>query len=558
MRNGTDDAEAIASLAGALDQQLQLAKKRRPLWQPPTPKPSYDPIPARAPDAPEVDTPTLQIAPIETGEKSLGERSWWQRPEFVIGAIFIPILAAIIGGLIQNPSLLGIDKSTPDMNATADEFDSQEIETSESLTGTSTVANELDTHRFYETQDVGTTQSEVEITQPNENIITINIDDLGYKQGSYDILIEINQFEEDGIFFSVINTEAARSTAYAQWFPHISQGGYYEIEVYIPAVNATTRRARYNISGVREEKSPVIVELNQLSFSSEWVRLGIFEIDSSNQGAGLVSLNNLTGEGDGRSQIVFGPVRWTYINNNISLALDGVSQNSDWLPVEQDFDEIAMVLVPVGCFMMGSEIGQDDEKPVHQQCFDEPFWIDKYEVKWGDFIRLDGQKGRPNHFIGDNRPVESITWHEARDFCELRGGHLPTEREWEYAARGPDNLTYPWGNEWNPNNVVRSGNSSGATMNVDSIPLGTSWVGTLNMSGNVWEWVSTIYDQEQFPYPYMANDGRENKNITGGSRVLRGGSWSDYAQEAFLSFRRFSYNSTNWNNGWGFRCARPF
>ncbi|MBC6935116.1 MAG: TIR domain-containing protein [Chloroflexi bacterium] len=109
-------------------------------------------------------------------------------------------------------------------------------------------------------------------------------------------------------------------------------------------------------------------------------------------------------------------------------ALTPVTRNADWTPVERDFDGVTMVLVPAGCFMMGSN-NYDNEKPVHEQCFDAPFWIDKYEVTQGQFSRLGGSKVIPNAFTGDNRPVENITWFEARDFCELRGMRLPTEAE---------------------------------------------------------------------------------------------------------------------------------
>ena len=82
-------------------------------------------------------------------------------------------------------------------------------------------------------------------------------------------------------------------------------------------------------------------------------------------------------------------------------------------------------------------------------------------------------------------------WDEAYDFCVLRKGHLPTETEWEYAARGPDELIFPWGNDWNPRNAIWSGNNVSQTSNVGSVPAGASWVGVLDMSGNVWEWTDS-------------------------------------------------------------------
>lgn len=84
--------------------------------------------------------------------------------------------------------------------------------------------------------------------------------------------------------------------------------------------------------------------------------------------------------------------------------------------------------------------------------------------------------------MGDERPVENITWFEAHTFCELRDTRLPTEAEWEYAARGPDNLNYPWGNEFEEDFVVYQNNSDDQTATVGSRTPGASWVGTLDMS----------------------------------------------------------------------------
>ncbi|MBZ0276475.1 MAG: formylglycine-generating enzyme family protein [Anaerolineae bacterium] len=229
------------------------------------------------------------------------------------------------------------------------------------------------------------------------------------------------------------------------------------------------------------------------------------------------------------------------------IVLTPVTSNASWTPVERDFDGVTMVLVPVGCFMMGSDNGYDDEKPVHEQCFSEPFWIDRTEVTQADFARLGGQKANPNYFTGDNLPVDSITWFEARDFCEQRGMRLPTEAEWEYAARGPNSLEYPWGNIWNGNNIVWNHSSSRRTANVGSIPAGISWVGALDMSGNVWEWVSSLYQD----YPYSDDQASNNSSV----RVLRGGSWLDVLIVLFRAANRSGNIPINWDIDDGFRCA---
>lgn len=221
-----------------------------------------------------------------------------------------------------------------------------------------------------------------------------------------------------------------------------------------------------------------------------------------------------------------------------------VTSNTAWSPVVQDFDGVEMVLVPAGCFMMGSDEGRRDERPAHEICFRESYWIDRYEV-------TNAQYGSEGHTPGDNFPRENLLWSEARDFCAARGGRLPTEAEWEYAARGPDNLMYPWGNELIEDNLVFDRNAAGQTAEVGSKPGGVSWVGAFDMSGNVFEWTSSAYAR----YPYTAADGRENLDDTTVQRVYRGGnqSYFDFGTGATMRFR-FDQTERDWFLG--FRCAR--
>src|SRR5690606_24025871 len=163
-----------------------------------------------------------------------------------------------------------------------------------------------------------------------------------------------------------------------------------------------------------------------------------------------------------------------------------------------------MMLVPAGCFMMGSTDEQlayalslggerdwySDEQPVEQTCFDEPFWIDRYEVSNQQFARFGGVAGRVSINQTASHPREYITWTEARNFCMKREAQMPTEAQWEYAARGPDAPVFPWGQTFEPERVTYKGAS--ATANVGSRTGGASWVGALNMSGNVWEWVNSL------------------------------------------------------------------
>lgn len=227
-----------------------------------------------------------------------------------------------------------------------------------------------------------------------------------------------------------------------------------------------------------------------------------------------------------------------------ALPDDPVAQNADWTPVVQAINGVDMVLVPPGCFIMGHEAGRRDERPEHEICFDQPFWIDRTEV-------TNAQYGSAGHGTGDNQPRENLLWSEARDFCAARGGRLPTEAEWEYTARGPDDLLYPWGNDLEISKLVFDRNTPGQTADVGSRPAGASWVGAVDMAGNVFEWVSSIYAR----YPYDAGDGREDASDTTSLRVYRGSNMSylDYVTTAAARFR-LAPTERDWFIG--FRCAR--
>ncbi|MBI5959253.1 MAG: SUMF1/EgtB/PvdO family nonheme iron enzyme [Chloroflexi bacterium] len=190
-------------------------------------------------------------------------------------------------------------------------------------------------------------------------------------------------------------------------------------------------------------------------------------------------------------------------------------RNTTWIRIVQTMGDLPYVYVPAGCFMMGSDEGENYERPVHEVCLN-AFWIGQTEI-------TNAQFGSEGVFPGDNRPHENASWYEAHDFCESRGARLPTEAEWEYAARGPDSWLYPWGNDFVAENVVYTRNSNNQTADVGSRLNGASWVGALDMSGNVWEWVSSLYKS----YPYTATDGRENDPAGDDTVVFRGGSWAD-------------------------------
>jgi len=243
-----------------------------------------------------------------------------------------------------------------------------------------------------------------------------------------------------------------------------------------------------------------------------------------------------------------------------------VAHNADWTPVIQDFDGAPMALVPAGCFTMGSADGADDEQPPHEICFEAPFWIDVYEVTNIQFWGRGGESQRRSDWTGDEHPRESLTWFEASAFCELRGARLPTEAEWEYAARGPDGLVFPWGNEFDgtalnfcdirclyPQHDISYNDGHVESAPVGNYPGGVSWVGAYDMSGNVREWVSSLYAS----YPYDPTDGREVDAASDSvnHRVIRGGSWYE-AENGLRGAARSHLMPEGLHNNTGFRCVR--
>ncbi len=237
-----------------------------------------------------------------------------------------------------------------------------------------------------------------------------------------------------------------------------------------------------------------------------------------------------------------------------------------------------MVLVPSGEFTMGSDSGGDSEKPVHKVYLD-AFYIDKYEVTNGNYAECVGagkctapSEKKPftrDSYYGNaeynDYPVIYVDWTQAKTYCEWRGGRLPTEAEWEKAARGTDGRTYPWGNEFDGpkgNFCDKNCTFDWANKNYDdgyaytapfgSYPSGASSYGAMDMAGNVWEWVSSEYK----PYPYKADDGREDLTSIRHIKVTRGGSWSVSGSSSVSAPFRVRNSKYHRSIILGFRCVR--
>jgi formylglycine-generating enzyme required for sulfatase activity len=235
---------------------------------------------------------------------------------------------------------------------------------------------------------------------------------------------------------------------------------------------------------------------------------------------------------------------------SLQLAETGVSTNDEWVVYTEKINGIEMALVPVGCFMMGSIDENADESPIHRVCFDKPYWIDVTEV-------TNGAYGSSGHWAGDDLPRDSISWTNADNHCQSRGARLPTEAEWEYAARGPSNLVYPWGDDFVASNVVYEPNSRHQTAKVGSFLGGISWVGVYDLSGNVSEWVNDRYDADYYGTlvdgvvnPQGAENGKD-------AMLLRGGYWNIGNPTFLRAAYRGKFNPSDlFARALGFRCAR--
>ena len=222
-----------------------------------------------------------------------------------------------------------------------------------------------------------------------------------------------------------------------------------------------------------------------------------------------------------------------------------------------------MALVPAGKFMMGSSMGEADEQPEHQ-VYLETFFMDMHQVTVGQYARFLEATSQEapsdwtimNRSQHQKRPIVNVDWADAHAYCTWAGKRLPTEAEWEKAARGTDGRTYPWGNE-HPTKVFANGsqkhwNNHSALTPVGVFEDGKSPYGIYDMAGNVWEWVSDWYD----PNYYKTSPPRNPTGPPSGvSKVIRGGSWGS-GPEAMRAADREIHVPSFRGLGTGFRCAK--
>lgn len=231
-------------------------------------------------------------------------------------------------------------------------------------------------------------------------------------------------------------------------------------------------------------------------------------------------------------------------------------------------DEMVQMLIPAGEFKMGTtpiESQMLNEKPQHTVTLD-AFWMDKTEITNALYAlcikdnvcpqpAVTNSATRPRYFgvlDFNNYPMIAVTWEDAKRYCEWAGRRLPTEAEWEKAARGTDGRPYPWGNSSPDATIVNFGRMIGDTTEVNRYPNGASIYGVLDLAGNVSEWMADWYDEKYYEVSPSKNPAGPS---SGQMRVVRGGAWDFTPTGLRVGQRNWATPNTRAFNT-GFRCAQ--
>jgi formylglycine-generating enzyme len=574
MKAGMDDAEAQANLIAAINKQVKLVPKRRP-------KPLHKEITQRPKTAQE----ETRLNPQDVQTATLHDKhpTVLPKPSSYVGQITIGLIVTIVGGIVL---ALVLNFLRPEANTGATPIPTTEVAPVPSATPTLTETPVFTPSLVPPTPTATLTPTPLPSPIPTATLTNGRLFEDDFEaselvewdnqkaigrivtEGSNRILRLENNSEE----FVIFSLPTRKWEDYAlEASVRIERSSLSNTDVFLNIrENSTGSYAGLldvepSVTGLFEVFNGDFIDLGSKAINipmNDWVKMRVQAV--GNQIALYINDEPILGvtnsdHSSGGISITVAPGTIVEIDNlrvinvGVEAALARAydfsgTDNSDWLPFEHAFEDgVPMVLVPVGCFMMGSQDGSDDENPVHEQCFDAPFWIDKYEVRNSQFNQLNGIAERESNWTEDGAPRENITWTEAHDFCAKRGGRLPTEREWEYASRGIASQNYPWGNDFVADYVVYGVNSRHKTFPVGTRLAGIAWIGALDMSGNVWEWVSSAY----MAYPYSI----DSENAVTPYRVFRGGSW-DFNSLYLRSAKRRSNSPDTKSSDLGFRCAR--
>ncbi|MHB9134062.1 MAG: formylglycine-generating enzyme family protein [Armatimonadota bacterium] len=286
--------------------------------------------------------------------------------------------------------------------------------------------------------------------------------------------------------------------------------------------------------------------------------------------------------------------RWVGMGCSVLLAVCGLLCGLSWLADAQDppappapkpitrtnpKDGATMVWVPAGAFLMGTTNADitdmqkrrpswktawfDDEKPQHTVVLD-GYWIYKYEVTVGQYRKYCKATGEKmpelSAWSKDDHPMVNVTWDDAVAYVEWAGARLPTEAEWEKAARGKDGRRYTWGSTWDEekcnnysdHNPAGNGYQANRTAPVGSYPGSTSSYGVEDLLGNAWEWCQDWYAPDYYGKSPIKNPtGPED----GEFRVLRGGSWGSSSVSLRCAGRHKDSPDVTYHDDGGFRGA---
>jgi formylglycine-generating enzyme required for sulfatase activity len=238
---------------------------------------------------------------------------------------------------------------------------------------------------------------------------------------------------------------------------------------------------------------------------------------------------------------------WLDQGSTLNTKNASTNQNSNPSSNQSPVAPAGMVYVPGGTFMMGRDDGDVAERPAHEVTV-KPFDIDIYEVTDEDYLKFVHDTDRAPRWTRGRKPVTDIRWVSADRYCTSTGKRLPTEEEWEFAARGSDGRRWPWGDQW----VVGHANANSASTGLVDVGFfkGASPFGLLDMVGNAWEWTASDF----VAYP----GGSLPANLPPGPlKVIRGGSYQSDKNSATTTYRRgypthgnYDYSKT------GFRCVK--